>query len=121
MDFRLLRSQLGQNTTKTKRVLAKSGSHQVVARGGRVTFVEHEVDDLQYRRQPGGELGPTWDFKRNLALREGPLGADDSLRDGRLRDKKRARYFIDGETTEQPQCERSPRFPREHRMTGHEH
>ena len=58
VDLRLLRSELGQDAAEPERVLAERGPHPVVAGGRRVALVEHEVEDLEHRRQTGGELGP---------------------------------------------------------------
>src|SRR6266850_13215 len=60
-------------------------SNPIVTGRRRVAFVEDEVDDLEHRRQTGGELGPTRDLERDARLGEGPFGPDDPLGDGRLR------------------------------------
>ena len=121
VDLRLLRSELGQDAAEAQRVLAQRRPHPVVAGGRRVAFVEDEVDDLEHRRQPGGELGPARDLEGDARLGEGPLGADDALRDGRLRDEERARDLLGGQAAEQAQRERDARLGREHRMAGREH
>ena len=85
VDLRLLRSELGQDTAETKRILAERGSHPVVTGGRRVALVEDEVDHLEHRRQTGGKIGPARNLEGNARLGEGPLGPDDALGDGRLR------------------------------------
>ena len=121
MDLRLLRSELGQDAAETQRVLAERGSHPVVAGGRRVALVEDEVDDLEHRRQTGGELGPAGDLEGDARLGEGPLGPDDALGDGRLRDEERARDLLGRQAAEQAERERDARLGREHRMAGREH
>src|SRR5262249_48337289 len=49
---------------------------------------------------------------------EGPLGPDNSLGDGRLRNEERARDFVRCQTAKQAKSERNARFGRENRMTG---
>ena len=79
------RSELGQDTPQTQRILAERGPHPVVTGGRRVALVEDEVDDLEHRRQAGGKLGPAGDLEGNLLFGERPLGPDDPLGDRRLR------------------------------------
>ena len=97
------------------------GPHPVVARGRRVALVEHEVDHLEHRREPRGALGAARDLERNARLGQRALGADDALRDGRLRHQKRARDLVGGQAAEQAQRQRDPRLGREHRMARGEH
>ena len=114
-------SKLGQDTPETQRVFAERRPHPVVTGGRRVAFVEDEVDDLEHRRQTGGEFGAAGDLEGHARFGEGSLGADDSLGDGRLRDEKRARDLVGRQTPEQAQRERNARLGREHRVTGDEH
>src|SRR5437867_5886302 len=80
-----------------------------------------EVDDLEHRRQTGGEFGAAGDLEGGALLGEGPLGPDDALGDGRLRDEERPRDLLGRQTAEQAECERNARLGREHRMTRYEH
>ena len=121
VDLRLLRSELGQDAPEPQRVLAERGPHPVVAGGRRVALVEDEVDDLEHRRQAGGELGSARDLEGDALLGEGPLGPDDALGDGRLRDEERARDLLGRQAAEQAERERDARLGREHRMAGREH
>ena len=121
MDLGLRGSELGQNPAEAERFFAQRGPHPVVTGGRRVAFVEHEINDFEHRREPGGELVSARHFEGDVRFGEGPLGADDSLRDGRLGDEKRARDLVGGQTAEQAKRERDARFGRENRMTGDEH
>src|SRR5439155_335531 len=121
VDLRLLRNQLGEGAAETERVLAERRSHPVVTGGRGVALVEDEVDDLEHRRQTGGELGAAGDLEGDALLGESPLGPDDALGDGRLRDEERPRDLLGRQTAEQAECERHARLGREHRMTRYEH
>ncbi len=101
VDLRLHGHKLGQDTAETERILAERGPHPMVAGGRRVAFVEHEVDDLEHRRQTGGELGAARDLERDARLGKSPLGADNSLCDGRFRDEKCTRDLFDRQASEQ--------------------
>ena len=113
--------QLGQDAAEPQRILAERRPHPVVAGGRRVALVEDEIDHLEHRRQARGELGAAGHFERDLLLGEGPLGADDPLRDGRLGDEERARDLVGRQAAEQAQRERHARLGREHRMARGEH
>src|SRR2546421_8801893 len=120
VDLRLLRNQLGQDAAETERLFAERRSHPVLPGGRRVTLVEHQVDDLEDRREAGGELGPRWDLEGDAGHGEGALGPDDSLGDRRFRDQKGASDLFGLETAEQAERERDPGLGGEHRMAGDE-
>ena len=101
VNLRLLRSELGQDTAETQRVLAECRPHPVAAGGRRVSLVEDQVDDLEHRGQTGGELTPTGDLERDVRLSQSPLGPDDSLGDGRLRDEECTRDLLGRQASEQ--------------------
>ena len=65
-------------------------------------------------------LGPVWDLERDPGLGERPLGADDALRDGRLRHQEGPGNLIGREPSHQPQCERDAGVGRKHRMARDE-
>jgi len=121
VHLRLPRNQLGQDAAETERIPAERRSHPVVPGGRRVPLVEDEVDDLEHRRQTGAEFGAAGDLEGGALLGEGPLGPDDALGDGRLRDEERPRDLLGRQTAEQAECERNARLGREHRMTRYEH
>ncbi len=103
---------------KDVRILAEGRSHPVVTGGRRVALVEDEVH-LEHRRQTGGELRPAGDLEGDARL--GPLGPDDSLGDGRLRDEECTRDLLGRQTSEQAERERNARLARKNRMSGYEH
>src|SRR5437667_12519887 len=88
MHFRLFRIELGQNTTKAKRILAERWPHNIVTCSGRITLVEDQINDFEYRRQSRAKLGAAGHLERYVRVSERPLGADDSLFDRRLRNEK---------------------------------
>jgi hypothetical protein len=88
MDLRLLGRELRDNSPETQCIFAEPRSHEIVTGCGRVTFVEDEVYDLEHRREALSELDAARNYKWDPALGERPLGADDSLRDRRLRNEK---------------------------------
>src|SRR5712691_8009898 len=119
MDLRLNRKELGQDTAKTERILAELRSYPVVTGGRRVAFVEDEIDDAEDPGQTDGELVSARHLERHPRLGEGPLGADNSLGDRRLRDEECTRDLLRRQTPEQPERERNARLARENRMAGY--
>ncbi len=115
MHLGLPGEQLGEDAAETQRVLAECRAQPVVARGGEVPLVEHEVDDLQHRRQPLGALVALGNLERNARLGEGPLRADDPLGDGRRGHEERPRDLLGRQTSEQAQRERHTCLGREDR------
>ena len=109
-DLRLARHELGQDPAEAQRLLAERGPHPVIARGGGVALVEHEVEHLQHRREPGGAFGLRRDLEGDLLPGERPLRADDPLRDGGLRYEERAGDLVGGQPAEEAQREGDPRF-----------
>src|SRR5258707_14944333 len=101
VNLRLLRSELRQDAPETQRVLAECRPHPVVAGGRRVTFVKDEVDDFEHRGQTGGQLTAAGDLERDMRLSKSPLGSDDSLGDGGLRDEEGTRDLVGRQTSEQ--------------------
>src|SRR5438067_767594 len=120
VDLGLLRNELSQDAAETQRLLAERRSNPVVTGGRRVALVEDQVDDLEHRRQTGGEFGPARDLERDARLAKGPLRPHDALGDGRLRDEERARDLRGLQPPEQAERERNARLGREHRMAGYE-
>ena len=117
-----LRSELGQDAAEPQRVLAERRPHPVVAGGRRVALVEDEVDDLEHRRQAGGELGPARDLEGDARLGEGALGPDDALGDRSARGTRKARAIS---SVVRPPSRRSVSATRasvrQDRMAGGEH
>jgi hypothetical protein len=61
------------------------------------------------------------DLEGYALLGEGPLGSDDPLGDGRLRDQERPRDLLGLQAAEQTERERDARLGGQHRMAGREH
>jgi hypothetical protein len=120
VNFRLVWSELSQYAAKAKRILAQGRPQPTVTGGRRVAFVENEIEDLKHRREAGGEICSSWNLEGDMRLGQGPFGADDALRDGRLRDKECARDLFGRQTPKQPKCERDARLGSQNRMTGYE-
>src|ERR1700749_694965 len=85
VNFRLFRSEFSQYAAETERIFAERGSHPVVTRSGRVALVENEVDDFEHGGKAGSKFGSARDLERNALIGECSFGADNELRDGRLR------------------------------------
>ena len=86
VHLRLVRRESGEDPSEAQRILAELRPHPVVAGGRRVALVEHQVDHFEHRRRAARrELGAARHLERNTLLRQRPLGADDALRDRRLR------------------------------------
>src|SRR6266478_620093 len=121
MDLRIVWNEFGQDTPETQRIFAEGRAYPVLAGGGRVAFVEDQIDHLQHGGQTGGKIGPAGDLKRNARLGEGALGPDDALGDGRLRDEEGARDLLRRQTSKKAKREHNTCLGRENRMAGDEH
>ncbi len=110
MNLRFLRSQLGQDSPETERILAKRGPHPVIAGGRRISFVEDQIDNFENRGQAGGELNSARNLERDVRLSQSSLGPDDSLGDGWLREEECARDLRRGQSAEQTQGQRNLGF-----------
>ena len=60
-------------------------------------------------------------LERHIFLAQGPFGADDPLRDGRLRDQERTSDLVGRQSAKQAQRERDARIGGKHRVAGGEH
>src|SRR6202041_2347489 len=105
MNFRLFRSEFGQDAAETERILAERGSHPVVTSSGRVALVKNEVDDFEHRRKARRKFGSARDFERHVLISECSLGADNALGNGRLPRKESARDFVGRQAAEQAKRE----------------
>src|SRR5260370_19341627 len=121
MNLRLRRSELGQDSAETQRLLAQRWPRPIASSGRCIAFVEDEIEDREHGRKTRGKLGSAGDLEWNARLSEGPLGPDNALGDGRLRDEKCASDFLGGQASEQAQGERNSCLGRERRMAGREH
>ena len=118
MNLRFTRREDGQDAAEAQCLLTERRSHPVVTRRRGVALVENQVDDFQNRRQPRGQLVSPRHLEWHLFIRECPLGPDDALRDGRLRDEERASDLGSGQASKETQRERDARVSGEHRATG---
>src|SRR5262249_4423529 len=121
MNLRLLWNKPGQDAPQTQRLIAQLKPHPALAGGRRVTFVEDQIDDFENRGQADGELGGARDFEGNASFSQGPLGPDDSLGDGRLRDEESPRDLAGRQTSQQTERERGAGFGGKRRMAGREY
>src|SRR5205823_6940656 len=119
--FRFLRREFGKNSAKAEGILAERRAHPVFPSGGRVTFVEDQVDDFEDGRQTSREILAARHFEGNARFAESALGANDALRDGWLGHQKSARDFLGGEAAKQPKRKSDARLGRKNRVTGNEH
>ena len=109
------RRQPRQHPPQPLRIVAERRPHPVVAGGRRVAFVEDQVDHLEHRGEPHGQLRPARHFVRHLLVGERALGADDALLDGGGRQECPG-DLVGGEAGEQLQRERHARLGRQHRV-----
>ncbi len=121
MGLRLLRHELGQNTSESQCVLAERRPHPVVTGRRRVALVEDQINDFQDRGESCGELCSPGNLERYVFLGERPLGPHDPLGDRRLGGQKRPGDLFGRQATNQSERERQARLGREHRVTGGEH
>jgi hypothetical protein len=96
----LTRQQARQYAADPQRLCAQLGTDPVAARGRGVAFVEDQVDDLKDGGEPACQRAGRGDLERYLPVGDGPLGADDSLRDRGLGDQERAADFVRGQASD---------------------
>ncbi len=111
----------GQAAGEPDRLARHFFADQPLALGGRVAFVEEQVDRFEHRVEPGGHIGGRRRSKWDVALPQQPLRADESLRDRPLVGEKRPGDFADAEAANDLQRQRHARICGQDRMTGHEH
>jgi hypothetical protein len=90
MHLRLVRRQLGEHATEAAARPRRAQGASSRRRSSRVALVEHEVDDLEDRRQPFLERLAARHLERHVRVGERLLGADDPLLDRRDRKQERA-------------------------------
>jgi hypothetical protein len=84
--LRLVRQKLAESPSQAYRLRAEFAADERVPGGGRVAFVEHQVDGFLDRRQALPQLGTRRHFVRNLRLLDLSLGPHQPLRHGDFRD-----------------------------------
>src|SRR5258706_16464689 len=110
MNLGFIRSKFRQDASETQRILAERRAQPVVTIGGRITLVEHNVDDRENRRQTARELSAARDFEGDALFGEGPFGAYDALGDGRLGYKECTCDLFGRQASEQAEGKRNPSF-----------
>src|SRR6266571_2292514 len=109
-----------EETAEPQRLRAQLGADPVLPRGRRVALVEDQVDDLEDRAQPPGELAGRGDLERDLRLGQGPFRPDDPLRDRRLAGQERPGDLVRGQAADQAERERRPCLGGQDRVAGDE-
>ena len=120
VHLRLARQQRGQHATEPQRLLEQLRAQPVVAGGGGVALVEDQVDRLQHRGEPLGQLAALGHLERHPRGGERALGAHDALLHGRLGHEVGAGDLLGGEPRQQAEGQRHARLDREHRVAGDE-
>src|SRR5207248_657573 len=105
-NLRLPRRELGEDAPNAQRLFAQPGPHPVLAGGGGVALVEHQVDDFEHRGQSPGELAAPRDLEGHVRVAERAFGPHDALRDGGFRDQEGAGDLRGGQSRQEPQRER---------------
>lgn len=93
---------------------------EVVAGGGGVALVEHEVEDAQHRPEACRELAPVGHGERLAARLHLRLGPADPLSHGRLGHQERGGDLPSGEPPDGPQGQRDRRARRQRRVAAQE-
>ena len=108
VDLGLLRRQGGEHPAEPEGFGAELGPQPVLAGGGGVPLVVDQVDHLEHRGQAGRPVRAVRDLEGDGRLGDRLLGADDALRDGRLRHHVGPGDLGHREPTDQAQRERRP-------------
>ena len=116
----LVRHQLGEQATESDGLRAEIVARQIVARGGGVPLVEHEVDHCEHGAEPVRQLGVGRDAIRDLGVLDLALGPHEPLRHGRLGHEERSRDLARLEPAEQAEGERHLRLGSEGRVAAGE-
>ena len=121
MHFAFVRHEPAQHAPEPQRFLAQRRTHPVVAGGGRIAFVENQIDHLQHRGEPRRTRIRLRHLEWHLGRGQRALGPHDALRDGRLGHEERARDFVRGEAAQQTQRQRDACVGGQHRVARREH
>ena len=114
------RRQRGQHAAQPQRFLAQRRPHPIIAAGGRIAFVEHQVDHAQHAGQAFLQRVAAGHFERHVGFGQRALGAHDALRHRRLRREERACDLVRGQAAQQAQRQCDPRVHRQHRVARDE-
>src|SRR6202041_2794421 len=120
MAFGFGGDEVGEDSAEAKSFFAQGGAEPVLAGGGRVAFVEDEVDDFEDGGEAGGEFVPAGDLEGDAGFSEGAFGADDALGDGGFGNEEGAGDFVGGEAAEHAEGEGQLGFGGEDGVAGDE-
>ena len=120
MHLGLTRGERGKNSSEPDGLLHQVAAHPVPTRRRGIPLVEDEVDDLEHRGEPRGEVGTGGDLDRHAVLAQRALRARDALADGRLGGEVGARDLTGRESGDHPQRQRDSRLRGEHRVARSE-
>jgi hypothetical protein len=109
-----------QHAPQTECLRAQFAAHPLIAGGGGVAFVEHQIDDLPHGIEPSLPLRFRRELEPHLRRGEGAFGPHDALRDRRCRGQERAGDVLRAQATDQLQGEGRARVRRQDRVTRHE-
>lgn len=121
MNLGLIRRELGQDATKTLRLLAELRTHPVVTGRSRVALVEDQIQDLEHGLETLTELRPARNLEGNPLLGQQSFGSHDALGDGRLGYQEDPRDLLARQAAHQAQRQRKACFGGKHRMASREH
>src|SRR5580704_4687124 len=120
MGFWFGGDEVGENASEAKGFFAEGGTEPVIACGGRVAFVEDEVDHSEDGGEAGVEFGSAGDLEGDAGFGEGAFGADDALGDGGFGDEEGAGDLLGGEAPEHAEGEGELGFGGEDGVAGDE-
>ncbi len=101
-----LRQELDQEASQADGLAGEVGAGERLARGGGVALVEHQVDHVEHRVEPVGQLDARRHLVGNARVADLGLGADDALRERGRRGEEGARDLLGGEPADLPQRQR---------------
>ena len=85
VDLRFIGKKFHEDAPQPQRVITKLFPHPLIAEGGRISFVEDEVDHRENGLKPAAQLVRTRDLECNMCYGESPFSPKDSLAKGLLR------------------------------------
>ncbi len=94
------------------------GPHERLAPGGRVVFVEDQIDHGQHGVEPGGHVVRAWHPVRNAGVTNLALGAHQPLRHRRGRNEERARDLVRLEAAQRSERQRGSQDVRQEEAVG---
>jgi hypothetical protein len=117
----VLRQQPMQQPAQPDRLLAQVRVDQLFAAAGRVTLVEHQVDDRVHAVEPPGQGVGARHLEPDPRLGDLPLGPHQPLRESRLGQHEPGGDLPRGQPCDEPERQRDPDLEREGRMAAGEH